>query len=363
MPRGNVGDWSELYTLIKLLADGRIYAADVNLNKNERLFYVILKILRTNSNNLIYFKRNGNVIIEDEHNNRLGTLRYRRLAELGENLLDNILNYTKGEGNFEIDNWDEISTELFIDKISDNRVDKSDIKIYIHDPITQYEPLLGFSIKSYIGSKPTLFNASKSTNIIYKLDTFISDRRVLEINRLPNYSSILRYLIENELSFKYYNISNEIFKANLEQVDSRLPEILAEMVKHKFLARQSNITDILEAITAANPCNYALNINPNFYIYKFKRLLVDVALGMKARTPWEGTFDATGGYIAVKQDGDLVCFHIFNWNDFQEYLINNTKLDTPDSSPNRCDYGRLYNEIQNNQRHTFIKLNFQIRFK
>lgn len=363
MPRGNVGDWSELYTLIKLLADGKIYAADVNLNRNDSLFYLVLKILRNNSDNVIYFKRNGHITIEDINNSQLRTLSYSRLNELARNLLDNILNSPRGEGNFEIDNWSEISDELLIDRISDNRVDKSDIKIYIHDPITQYQPLLGFSIKSYIGSKPTLFNASKSTNIIYKLDTTLSDRRVLEINRLRNYGSILRYLKDHNLNFRFYAISNEIFRANLEQVDSRLPEILAEMVKYKFLERRSNITDILAAITSSNPCNYALNINPNFYIYKFKRLLVDVALGMKARTPWEGTFDATGGYIAVKQDGDLVCFHIFNWNDFQEYLIQNTKFDAPDSSPNRCDYGKLYNEEHYNQSGTFIKLNFQIRFK
>ena len=30
---GNIGEWSELYTLFKLLADGKLYAADANTNK------------------------------------------------------------------------------------------------------------------------------------------------------------------------------------------------------------------------------------------------------------------------------------------------------------------------------------------
>ena len=30
---GNIGEWSELYTMFKLLADGKLYAADANTNK------------------------------------------------------------------------------------------------------------------------------------------------------------------------------------------------------------------------------------------------------------------------------------------------------------------------------------------
>ena len=44
--KGNKGEWSEFYTFVKLLADGKIYAADKDLNKNESIFYLILKIIR-----------------------------------------------------------------------------------------------------------------------------------------------------------------------------------------------------------------------------------------------------------------------------------------------------------------------------
>ncbi|MBK8662736.1 MAG: HpaII family restriction endonuclease [Ignavibacteriales bacterium] len=67
--------------------------------------------------------------------------------------------------------------------------------------------------------------------------------------------------------------------------------------------------------------------------------------------------EATGGFIIVKDDGELVCYHIYNRNDFQDFLLKNTKIDTPSSSRNR--FGMVYRE--NNK--LLIKLNLQIRYK
>ncbi len=46
MLTGNKGEWSEIYVLLKLLAEGRLYAANENLEKIETIFYPIIKILR-----------------------------------------------------------------------------------------------------------------------------------------------------------------------------------------------------------------------------------------------------------------------------------------------------------------------------
>ena len=43
---GNKGEWSEIYTLFKLLGDGVVYAGDQNLNKIQDLFYPIIMIIR-----------------------------------------------------------------------------------------------------------------------------------------------------------------------------------------------------------------------------------------------------------------------------------------------------------------------------
>jgi len=90
-----------------------------------------------------------------------------------------------------------------------------------------------------------------------------------------------------------------------------------------------------------DPCVFDVEPDSDFYTYKIKGLLVDAALGMKGGTPWCGAYSATGGYIIVKKDGELLCYHIYNWNEFQDYLFYHTKIDFPDSSPNRCDFGRV----------------------
>lgn len=43
---GNKGEWSEIYVLFKLLADGKIYAADSELNKLHDIYFPIIKIIR-----------------------------------------------------------------------------------------------------------------------------------------------------------------------------------------------------------------------------------------------------------------------------------------------------------------------------
>ena len=71
---------------------------------------------------------------------------------------------------------------------------------------------------------------------------------------------------------------------------------------------------------------------------------------------WDGKYDSTGGYLVVKEDGDVLCYHIYNKNDFEDYMLNNTKLDT--ASTSRNDFGYVYKDGDD----YFIKLNLQIRF-
>ncbi len=92
------------------------------------------------------------------------------------------------------------------------------------------------------------------------------------------------------------------------------------------------------------------------YEYKVKQFLLAFALGMTAAKPWQGKFNANGGYIVVKEDGDVVCYHFFDRNDLEDYLFYNTKFDTPSTS--RHHFGSIYEE----NGELFLKLNLQVRF-
>lgn len=45
---GNKGEWSEIYTLFKLLGEGKVHAGDADMNKLE-LYYPILNVIREES--------------------------------------------------------------------------------------------------------------------------------------------------------------------------------------------------------------------------------------------------------------------------------------------------------------------------
>ena len=49
---GNIGEWSEIYVFFKLLAEGKLFAADDELNKLEGEYYPIIKIIRTEDKNI-----------------------------------------------------------------------------------------------------------------------------------------------------------------------------------------------------------------------------------------------------------------------------------------------------------------------
>ena len=72
---------------------------------------------------------------------------------------------------------------------------------------------------------------------------------------------------------------------------------------------------------------------------------------------WNGLYDATGGCLVVKDNGEILSYHIYNKNKFENYLYHNTKLDTASSS--RHNFGKIYKE----NGEYYIKLNLQIRFK
>jgi len=51
---GNKGEWSEIYTLFKLLGDGVVYAGNGNMEKIDTLFYPILRVIRQEEKNYQY---------------------------------------------------------------------------------------------------------------------------------------------------------------------------------------------------------------------------------------------------------------------------------------------------------------------
>lgn len=237
---------------------------------------------------------------------------------------------------------------------------KTDITIVVHDQRTNQEPILGFSIKSQLGSPSTLLNAGKTTNFVFKINGIeLSKNEIEQINSIATRSKIMDRIAEVQNingKFDFVKTERQIFSNNLVLIDSLLPQILSQIVFDFYSSEFSHLTDLVNKAAEKNPLKFDIENEHKFYEYKIKRFLTDVALGMMPSQVWTGKYDATGGYLIVKENGDVLCYHIYYRNEFEDYLLNNTKLDTASSS--RHGFGEIYKE----NGELYFNLNLQIRF-
>lgn len=357
MLTGNKGEWSEIYTLLKVIADKQLFAGDGNLNKIENLIFAIIKVLRDESNGTFEFSYNNDLVLvkNDNEEIRISINEFQKQAHF---LLAKLKEKTSAT--FSIPEIEEFINSFNSHSLKAKSTVKSDIRIVIHDQRTSTNPELGFSIKSQLGGASTLLNAGKTTNFIYKINNLnLTAKQINDINAIETKSKIkdrIEELQKLKGIFSFQQTESSIFENNLVLIDSALPKIISEILLLFFTSNHSKISDLIIEISKVNPLAYNLENNHPFYSYKIKRFLTDIALGMMPSKVWTGELDATGGYLVVKDDGEILCYHIYNRNEFEDYLFTNTKLETASSS--RHKFGTIYEQ----NRQLYFKLNLQIRF-
>lgn len=362
MITGNKGEWSEIYTLFKLLGDKQLFLGDKDIEKLENIVYPIIKILRSENNgNFEYSIQDEIVLISgNEQVLRIPIEDFKTKALfLLKSIKDN------KDRTFSVPEIESFMKSINCISLKASSSAKTDITIIVHDQRTNQQPALGFSIKSQLGSPSTLLNAGKTTNFIYKIDGSIEPEEIIRINSLvvtrgkkvsADIMGRVKAIKQNNCNLNFYKTQRQIFSSNLVLIDSLLPEILSHIVIDFYSSKFTLLTDLVDNATRLNPMNYNIENKHKFYEYKIKRFLTDVALGMMPSQVWTGQYDATGGYLIVKENGDVLCYHIYNKNKFEDYLFNNTKLETASSS--RYEFAEIYEE----NGELYFKLNLQIRF-
>lgn len=63
MITGNKGEWSEIYTLFKLLGDKILQPGDKEIQRLQNIFYPIIKILRTESNGDFEYSIQDDIVV------------------------------------------------------------------------------------------------------------------------------------------------------------------------------------------------------------------------------------------------------------------------------------------------------------
>ncbi len=355
MLKGNKGEWSEIYTLLKLLGDKEIHVGDKELRKIPDLLYPIIKILRDEGDGHYEYHVDDEIRIM-QGTNELLSISVQEFKDKAQFLLSKI---KESKGTFAVPEIELFLTHIKCSTLKAKSSAKTDIRIVLHDLKTNVQPELGFSIKSQLGSPSTLLNAGKTTNFIYEITEDLPQDVVNVINSIEGRGKIkarIQRIYDSGASLAYVDTEKDVFNSNLVLIDSFLPQILAEMVKLYFSTNYARVSDLVSELEQNNPLKFNTKHHHKYYEYKIKKFLTEIAVGMMPATVWEGVYDATGGYLVVKEDGEILAYHLYNRNQFEDYLFHNTKLDTASSS--RHGFGKIYRDSGN----YFFKLNLQIRF-
>ncbi len=362
MQKANKGEWSELYAFARLLKDGRIFAADEYVNKIDDVFFPILKLIRTDNDNQDIYYQPGDSIRIFKNGELIGNIEADYLEENLDVLFSSITKGGNDKGAFEIPELDSFLDTFKLTRIKSPSDEKIDIRMQIHDIKTGFSPEAGFSIKSDIGNAPTLLNAGVNTRFRYQIYG-ITDDDMNEINAIDKtvekeyMKARFKELFKRASNVKYSKVLDSTFENNLMMIDSMLPEIYGHFILYHFMTMSEKHIDceaLCLLLEKENPLGYS---KPNFYTYKIKKLLCASALGMTPGKEWDGNESATGGYVIVKRDGEVLCYHIYNRNFFESYLLKNTTIDRPSAS--RHDYAYVFKSDGK----YYIDMNIQIRFK
>ncbi len=302
-----------------------IYKTKNFLESDARVYFPVIKIIREENKGEIKEYAAGEIISIYINGLKVKELAAAEFEVESEQLLNEI-NSKASKGAFSVESTQNFMDKILYYKLSAPATDKSDITVKIIDINTGYSPTVGFSIKSELGCSPTLLNAGKTTNFIYQISHSYpylvrETNGVYKVSGGKNHTDVrgrINKIIEENGTLKYRKMSNKIFEDNLVLIDSNMDKIIAETLLYFYKDGISNCDEMVEKLERENPMKYG---NVNAYKYKFKKFLTAVALGMKPATVWDGVDEATGGYIVVTKEGNVLAYHIYNRNYFEEYKI------------------------------------------
>ena len=348
----NKGEWSELYVLYSLFADHKIAAADNNLEPTGH-FYNFLKIFRNDNpgENIVYDLCCPNEVIVISNRTSV-----KKVSTYGlSNKIKTIFNKIKyaQDRTFEITEAEKLMPIFSLTKIKAKATQKSDLIATIKDDLISETEPYGFSIKSRVGGASTLLNASSGTGFIYKIVGLNKDYRA--INSISTRSKVrdrLNAALNSDGRIVFVGMDSDIFANNLKTVDTQMPQIISEMLLEYYLGHGHTLAEICSIVYEKR----RFDLTKVQIISKIRNFLKIIALGMVPQSEWNDRLSSYGGYIVVREDGLLVCYHLYNEDAFKDYLFDNTKFDTPSTS--RHNFGCIYEK----NGELFIKLNLQIRF-
>jgi type II restriction enzyme len=353
--KGNLGEWSELYTLGYLLVHGGAYAADEKQDAMPDMFHKVLQVYLAGradepETNYIINPKSIAILVSGNEITRVD----RSLIQSSIESMFAELTDGKHKKTFELGTGNELLALIKRTRISASSSERTnDLDLVLEDQVMNVPtPRVGFNIKSQIGGRATLLNASGSTNFVYRIvpDMGANNSSYPEFIH-GKHSQNLEALYLSGYHLEFENIVSQVFHQNLTLLDMQFPNYLAKVLLHSYLTGEKTFS---QAVQSVFPEGDSDSRQP---VFKLKEFLGAVAMGLRPSYEWDGDTTKFSGILVVKDNGEIVFYYLYNRKNFEEHLFNSVAFERPSTS--RHKYGEIYSENGVDK----IRLNLQIRFK
>jgi hypothetical protein len=354
-PRGNLGEWSELYTLGYLLVHGGAYAADEKQDPMPEMFHKVLQVYLAGKigepeTNYIINKNDVAILVSG---NEVARVERSLIQSAIQNMFSEL---TDGEHKktFELATGNDLLDLIHRTRISASSSERAnDLDLVLEDQVMSVPtPRVGFNIKSQIGGRATLLNASGATNFVYQVvPNNDSSKTPYPKFEHGKHGQNLEALYKSGYHLEFETITSQVFHQNLTLLDMQFPSYLARVLLHSYLSGEKTFASAVESVF---PEEDSSSRQP---IFKLKEFLGAVAMGLRPSFSWDGDTTKFSGILVVKDSGEIVFYYLYNRKNFEEHLFNSVAFER--ASTNRHKYGEIYSEKGIDK----IRLNLQIRFK
>ena len=337
----NYGEWTEAYVFLRLLSNGRVYAADRNFERDENVYIDILNIIRYEKEHILEFQRELESVTASDNGAVFKVLTYSELVDKADYLYNAVKNIVSRDRKFSVPEIEDYLTELRFSQpkvpklpkdIEATYGKKTDIIITLQDSSDRAVSATGFSIKSHLGSSSSLFNSAMASNFLYEI-IGCDEKEMYEINGkyISSELGMIEYIKNNPaLTLEFRGVSDE-FRDNLDFVELKMPEILScailTQIGYYDRANSNKTRDIIEKVAQKNPVG--VRRPETWYEAKMKDFLYASFSGLTATEPWDGRRKLSGGYIDVSPSGQMLYYRAVSDDVFNTFLYEHTFIDRP----------------------------------
>lgn len=199
------------------------------------------------------------------------------------------------------------------------------------------------SIKSFVGSDPTLLNASQSTRVAYCLgNESFSPSVIRSINNTKDISKKFNTIFKTH-TVEFGRFHSQTFENNLNIISAGLPQSVMNVLLKRYIVNKRYIKDL-----ASKEEEEAI-----------KALLMHAMIGMMPTTPYKKKDGEVGSLVIVKDkiNWDIDVVDITSAT-FKDKLFQAAYIETP--STTRHEFAKIYRDPPKTG-DSFIDLCLQIR--